>query len=66
MPETPVEMEVRHVVEGTARVAQQEILVARMDQIGSAPSVANSRELLRLFRETLRLSRERLASLQAK
>lgn len=66
MPETSIEMEARHVVEGAARVARQEVIVARMDRIGSEPSIANSHELLRLFRETLRLSRERLASLQAK
>lgn len=66
MPETPLEMEARHVAEGAVRVARQEIIASKMDRIGSDPTIANSRELLRLFRETLRLSSERLATLHAK
>ena len=65
MSENPIAMEQRHIVEGEARIAQQKVIVAGLEQRGHEEAAETGRELLHLLRSTLGLARERLARLTA-
>ncbi len=59
-------MEARHVTEAVARIARLERVIALINENGPSRTLDNCKETLRLFCDTLGLSRERLARLQRK
>ena len=59
--ETPLQMALRHVCEGEARVARQSALVDRIARSGRDPSLAI--EILVVFKEILSNQRAHLANL---
>jgi hypothetical protein len=52
-PETPLEMERRHVREGNERIARQETMVARLDRRRDPEAAVLARELLDTMRSLL-------------
>jgi len=59
-------MEKRHILEGEKRVARQEVLAGELIEKGCGHLVPRSNELLRLLRQSLELSRERLRDLESR
>lgn len=64
MTEDLVEMERRHIREGEARVARQEEIVNGIGPGWDPDVAARARDLLALFRESVALSKDRLAALE--
>jgi len=54
----------RHVAEGEAHVARQEILIAELYRDGHTELAVNARELLTTFETSLRLMREDLSRIE--
>jgi hypothetical protein len=65
-PAAAIAMERRHILEGTARIARQEALVARLTEEGYDRLVPRSNEVLALLRNSLELSKERLLDLESR
>jgi hypothetical protein len=63
-PEENVAMERRHILEGEKRVARQEALTGELIEKGYYRIANEAIELLKVMRETLELSRERLRHLE--
>jgi hypothetical protein len=56
--ETPLEEAERHIREYEARITRQEALVGEMERHGHAQAAARARDLLKTFRETLRVAQD--------
>jgi|HubBroStandDraft_1064217.scaffolds.fasta_scaffold63133_2 hypothetical protein len=63
-PEDAMAMERRHILEGEQRVAVQEARVKELIEKGYNWIVPQSNEVLRILRDSLELSRERLRYLE--
>ena len=63
-PDDAMAMERRHIAEGEHRVAQQDALVRRVTKRGNVQLARDAIELLRLMREAVDLSRDRLRDLE--
>ena len=63
-PEENIAMERRHILEGERRVARQEVLTGELIEKGYYRIANEAIELLKVMRETLELSRERLRHLE--
>ena len=63
-PEDAIAMERRHILEGEKMVARQEILVRQVVEKRYDRIVHDANEVLRLLRESVDLSRERLRDLE--
>ena len=59
-------MEKRHILEGEKRVARQEVLAEELIEKRCGHLVPQCNELLRLLRQSLELSRERLRDLETR
>jgi hypothetical protein len=63
-PLDAIAMERRHIVEGEQRIAWREILVRQVTERGRDQLIHDAHEVLRLLREAVDLSRERLRDLE--
>jgi hypothetical protein len=63
-PADAMAMERRHIVEGEKRVVRQAALVEELTEKGHASMLPHSHDVLRLLRESLELSRDRLRYLE--
>jgi hypothetical protein len=63
-PEDAMAMERRHILEGEQRVAEQEARVKELIEKGYNWIVPQSNKVLRILRDSLELSRERLRYLE--
>jgi hypothetical protein len=63
-PEETIAMERRHILEGEKRVARQEALTGELIEKGYYHIANEAIELLKVMRETLELSRERVRDLE--
>jgi hypothetical protein len=63
-PEETIAMERRHILEGEKRVARQEVLAGELIEKGYYRIANEAIELLKVMRETLELSRDRLRHLE--
>lgn len=63
-PEDPLEMERRHIVEGQARIDRQEEIIRQLVEGGTPALAITARQVLLTFRQSLALSKARLADLE--
>jgi hypothetical protein len=63
-PESAIDMEERHIVEGEMRISRQEALVAKLIEKGLGECLTLAEDLLSLLHESVELSRERLLYLR--
>ena len=63
-PKDAIVMERRHVLEGEERVARQEVLTGELIDKGYYRIAIEAIELLKIMRESLELSRDRLRYLE--
>jgi hypothetical protein len=62
--ETALEMERRHIREGTARLARQEAIIAELGESNQSQTAVLARELLVIMRSSLSLAERHLRYLE--
>jgi len=63
-PETPLEMERRHVREGTEHIARQEAIVSKLDRGNHSEVLGTARQLLETMQSLHDLAKARLRELE--
>jgi hypothetical protein len=62
--ETPLEMERRHVREGSARIARQQAIIAKLGENNRSDTAILAGELLEIMHKSLNLAKRRVRQLK--